>query len=233
MSQVEPFEHFAKTILPPDLHVSCIKRLQSLGRIHHVEPGELAELNEGSHRWVVFFSAGAAKLVAHVGVDREHIVCFAFGGEFLALSPASQTHHALHALTACRLIAFPAREFMRVATECGNAACSIFDRSLLALDRAREESVLLGRKTARERMASFLLTMVERIGEHRGEAISLILPMSRREIADSLGLTIETVSRQLTELRNSGIIASQGRFEILILDRVSLRECAALVPWIA
>ncbi len=232
MSQADPFKHFARALLPPDLQVSSLARLQSLGRSHDVEQGEMAELNGQGHRWVVFLSTGAAKLVAHVGVDREQIVCFAFEGDLLVLSPASHAHYALHALTRCCLVAFPAEEFMQAATESGEAACAIFNRSLLALDRAREKSVVLGRKTAPERMASFLLSMADRIGEPQGDIISLNLPMSRREIADSLGLTIETVSRQLTELRNRGIIRTQGRSEILILDTVRLRDCAALVSCI-
>ena len=232
MSQVDPFGHFAKALLPPGLEESSLARWQSLGRLHEVEQGELAELNGHGRRWVVFLSTGAAKLVAHVGADREQIVCFAFGGDLLTMSPASQAPFALHALTECRLIAFPARQLMQAATENGEAACMIFERSLLALDRAREKSVLLGRKTARERMASFLLSMEDRIGEAQDEIISLNLPMSRRDIADSLGLTIETVSRQLTELRNHGIICTQGRSEVSILDRVRLRDRAALVSCI-
>ncbi len=232
MSQADPFKHFSKALLPADLQVSSLARLQSLGRLHEVERGELAQLNGHGCRWVVFLSKGAAKLVAHVGADREQIVCFAFGGDLLALSPASQAQFALQALTQCRLIAFPAQEFMQAATESGEAACMIFERSLLALDRAREKSVLLGRKTAHERMASFLLSMAGRIGKPQGEIISLNLPMSRREIADSLGLTIETVSRQLTELRNHGIIRTQGRSEVIILDRVRLSKSAALASCI-
>jgi len=229
MPQGEPFKHFAKALLPPDLPVSSLARLQSLGRLHLVEQGELVKLNGHGRRWVVFVSTGAAKLVAHVGSDRDQVICFAFGGDLLAMSPASQSQYALHALTSCRLVAFPAQELMEAATEKGDAACIILEKFLAALDRAREQSVLLGRKTAGERMASFLLSMADRIGEPRGETIALNLPMSRREIADSVGLTIETVSRQLTELRNRGIIRTQGRSEISILDSDQLRERAALM----
>lgn len=232
MSQADPFKHFAEALLPPDLEISSLTRLQSLGRLHDVEQGELAELNGHGRRWVVFLSVGAAKLVAHVGVDREQIVCFAFEGDLLVLSPASQAPYALQALTRCCLIAFPAEEFMRATLECGEIACTVYEKSLLALDRARENSVDLGRKTAPERMASFLLSMADRIGDPGNEIVSLYLPMSRREIADSLGLTIETVSRQLTELRNRGIIRTQGRSGILILDKVRLRDCAAIVSCI-
>lgn len=229
MSQDDPFRHFAEALLPPDMPRTSLETLRSLGRTYHVHEGELAELDGHGGRLMVFASTGAAKFVAHVGADREQIVCFAFAGDLLALSPASRPQYSLYALSECCLIAFPSRDFMQVASEHGEAASMVFERSMEALDRVREKSVLLGRKTARERMASFLLSMADRIGEPRDETISLNLPMSRREIADSLGLTIETVSRQLTELRNRGIIRTRGRSQVTILDKVHLSACAAPV----
>ncbi|MEN3973043.1 helix-turn-helix domain-containing protein [Sphingomicrobium sp. XHP0235] len=229
MLQSDPFAHFANEILPTDLSVSSLTRMQTLARIHCVKKGELVELNGQSERWVVFLSSGAAKLVAHVGTDRDQIICFAFGGELLALSGSSQSQYSLHAMTACHLVAFPADELTQTATENSDAARIILESSFAALDRAREKSVLLGRKTASERMASFLLSMADRIGKSCGKTISLHLPMTRREIAESLGLTIETVSRQLTVLRSHSIIRTQGRSEICILDTAQLGQRAALL----
>ena len=68
--------------------------------------------------------------------------------------------------------------------------------------------------------------MVDRIGVVGPKIIALDLPMSRREIGDCLGLTIETVSRQLTALRNHGIIKTYGRSKITILDMARLSERA-------
>jgi len=98
----------------------------------------------------------------------------------------------------------------------------------VAFDQSRDMSVLLGRKTAQERVATFLTSMAERIGKQNDDGVSLSLPISRREIADSLGLTIETVSRQFTELRELGIIDTNGRSDVTILDRLRIREVAAL-----
>ena len=89
---------------------------------------------------------------------------------------------------------------------------------------AQEHLVLLGRKTASERIASFLLQMHERLGgpgrSAAGQAV-VELPMSRADIADHLGLTIETVCRQLTELRRHGVIAVE-RTRIAIRDQRAL-----------
>ena len=85
---------------------------------------------------------------------------------------------------------------------------------------------MLGRKTAQERLASFLVTMADRIGMQQGGQCVLDLPMSRRDIADSLGLTIETVSRQLTVLRDLALIETSGRSIVTLADIAALEDRA-------
>jgi len=87
---------------------------------------------------------------------------------------------------------------------------------------------LLGRKSASEKLASFLLEMTERLVtpgcEHSfdGPGRTLTLPFSRQQIADVLGLTIETVSRQFTRLKDDGVIALPSRREVTVLDHAAL-----------
>jgi CRP/FNR family nitrogen fixation transcriptional regulator len=84
--------------------------------------------------------------------------------------------------------------------------------------------VLLGRKTASERIGSFLLEMAGRLPAQRGPMLDL--PMSRTDMADHLGLTIETVCRVLAHLRRDGTIAvTRGGVEIR--DRVALKQIAS------
>jgi len=92
------------------------------------------------------------------------------------------------------------------------------------LERAHEHMVLLGRKTAQEKMATFLLDMASRTaGNDRVE-----LAMQRTDIADHLGLTIETVSRTLTQIVRDGLIklAAAGR-TIILSDRAALQQLNA------
>jgi CRP/FNR family nitrogen fixation transcriptional regulator len=90
------------------------------------------------------------------------------------------------------------------------------------LRRAREHALLLGRRGALEKMAGFLLDMVKK----SKEAV-VALPMSRQDIADYLGLTIETVSRALSQLERDGIIELQSIRQIRLRDTASLRALAA------
>ncbi|MBU7579650.1 MAG: helix-turn-helix domain-containing protein [Porphyrobacter sp.] len=80
----------------------------------------------------------------------------------------------------------------------------------------------MGHKSAAARIADFLVSMAERLTGSTEGPCAFALPMSRRDIGDSLGLTIETVSRQLTELRDAGLVATEGR------SRVALRDVGAL-----
>lgn len=86
------------------------------------------------------------------------------------------------------------------------AARHLWSLAMERLDRSQDHAMTLGRRSARERVANFLVDMADRLGA--GEILEL--PMSRQDIADYLGLTIETVSRTLTELQVSGLIKLAG-----------------------
>jgi CRP/FNR family transcriptional regulator len=91
--------------------------------------------------------------------------------------------------------------------------------------------MLLGRKSAPEKIATFLLDMSERLADngcmaHTGPAKHFTLPFSRQQVADLLGLTIETVSRQFTKLKADGVVALPGRRDVEILDRAALQTLA-------
>ena len=98
----------------------------------------------------------------------------------------------------------------------------LLEMALDELDAARDWMLLLGRKTARERIASLLALIVKRTvrpdGGVMGDSNRIELPITRETMANYLGLTIETVSRQLTKLRKDGIIDIDGKRGILIPD---------------
>ena len=102
----------------------------------------------------------------------------------------------------------------------------LYAQALAELDEARDLLLTLGRKTARERVATFLLLIARHApqdeGARHGGRTAFDLPLSRAEIADFLGLTIETVSRQITRLKTEGLIhVAQNR-------RISVPDLEAL-----
>jgi DNA-binding transcriptional ArsR family regulator len=91
-----------------------------------------------------------------------------------------------------------------------------------ALSRLQAQLMILGRITATEKVSSFLLTMAERLSDQTLNRVDL--PISRYDIADYLGLSVETVSRSLTSLKNLGLIALSGPRSVRIIDRDALEE---------
>lgn len=85
--------------------------------------------------------------------------------------------------------------------------------------------MVLGRQTARERVASFLLVLLDRIGFEEDGLLDV--PMSRQDIADNLGLTIETVCRVLSELKRGGLIDIPNQRQLHLLDVEALQSLAA------
>jgi CRP/FNR family transcriptional regulator len=94
------------------------------------------------------------------------------------------------------------------------------------LAAAQDQMLLLGRKTATERVASFLVRLSDRATARGRAGNPVILPMSRAEIGDYLGLTLETVSRTLTQLRNKGAIELDNVSMVRITSDETLRRLA-------
>ncbi len=212
-------------MLPSVAADEVLAQFEALGRLRIVASGG-SIVAEESEDTLVYLASGAAKLVAFASQDREQVVAFHFAGDLISV-PAPRAHaYALLALRASEAIVFPAGELLSVAHEhpamMGRIVCSAYT----SLRRSREKSIVIGRKTARERVACFLISMADRIGLPEGNRCVLHLPMSRRDIADSLGLTIETISRQLGDLRGDGLIETAGRSTIRLLDLAALAACA-------
>ena len=133
---------------------------------------------------------------------------------------------AISDVTLCR---FDRRAFENIVRSSPNVARRLLTMTLDELDVARDWQVLLGRLTARERVAHFLLSLVRREASETGEnmfsgSISLNLPLSREMIADYLGLTIETTSRQFTALRRDKLIETPTARTVHVPDLERLRH---------
>ena len=221
----QAFDQFAFRYLPPDAPDALARKVSSLARLTEIDREQVLPIDENSEQFV-FLVEGATKLVAHASQSRDQIVAFHFAGD--AITVPARVHHsyAVSALRRSAILSFPGERFLDLASGEPAILGKLLEASRTSLLRCREKTITLGRKSASERIASFLLAMAERIGSQVETGIHLDLPMSRRDIADSLGLTIETVSRQLTILRERALIATIGRSGILLLDPPSLEDCA-------
>ena len=222
------FDRFAAHLLPQSLSEGVAVRMRSLARLERIGRGMVAPV-AGDGQLLAFIADGAAKLVAHTASGREQILGFYFASDLLLLPARAEHGYALHGLTDCTLLVMPHHQVREIACADPVLAVSLLDSAERSLSRCRDKAVTLGRKTASERMAGFLLSMVERAGTPRQGAIVLDLPMSRRDIADGIGLTIETVSRQLSQLREDGLISTSGRSQVTLLDPSRLKARAGFI----
>lgn len=225
----DAIELFAQDYLDTVPHAEERRRFAELAHLAELPRDRVLGVDDGSEQFV-FVVAGATKLVAHASESRDQIVAFHFIGDILSVPARNHHSYSVCALRDARLLTFPAREFLELVQSNPAVLGRLLESSRTSLTRCREKAITLGRKTAAERIAGFLLSMAERIGQKAVGGVHLDLPMSRRDIADSLGLTIETVSRQLTHLRARGLIETSGRSGVLLRDERALEGCAGYLP---
>lgn len=177
---------------------------------------------------------GAVKLTKILGDGRQQIVGLQFAPDFLGRAYRDRSPYFAEAATDLELCIFPKTGFERLLKEIPDLEMRLFQDTLNELDAARDWMLLLGRKTAAEKVASFLEMIARRVPmigcshSQGSEAITFQLPLSRAEIADYLGLTIETVSRQIGKLKSAGIIRLHASREVSVLDLERLREIASI-----
>ena len=221
MADCSLFENFLRHVPRAPVPTEVARRLATIANPQFTARGGSIPL-DSSTDMLVFIGAGATKLIASASGGREQIVAFHFENDLVSI-PADALHsYGLCALSETRALAFPAAEFLQLTQSEAAFHGTLLERSLTALHRCRDKAVGLGRKSAEERLASFLVGMAERIGTARGGKCELDLPMSRRDIGDSLGLTIETISRQFGSLRKASLIETAGRAHVTLLDLPNL-----------
>ena len=172
--------------------------------------------------------SGVVKLTKTLSDGREQIVGLQFAPDFLGRPFKSESTITAQAATSVSLCSFPKRTVENLLKKSPSLEHRLLQQTLRELDEARSWMVTLGRKTAMEKVASFLLLIVSYIDPDADplcQTADFDLPLTRAEIADFLGLTIETVSRQLTKLRVDDVIQIEHNRHITVgsIDRLKFR----------
>lgn len=153
---------------------------------------------------------GVATLSITLADGRRQMVGLLLPSDFIGRPGRLRSAYDIVAATDTTLCLFRQAEFSRLLHNCPQLGQRLLDMTMDELDAARDWMLLLGRKTARERIASLLVIMARRdAGLHSRIAqgrLRFPLHISREAMADYLGLTIETVSRQISTLRREGLI---------------------------
>ncbi len=202
--------------------------LNQIGRRRDLAPGELLMWEGEDSVLVANVVEGVLKLSTGTEDGREQIVGVVYPSDFIGRPFGATSGHGVTALTQAKVCVFSRRDFDKFAREHPALEHKLLQRTLGELDRTRRWMLLLGRKSAGEKLATFLLEMSERLVDPGCDTqpdlplSRFALPFSRQQVADVLGLTIETVSRQFTRLKADGLIDLPSRREVVILNRAGL-----------
>lgn len=176
---------------------------------------------------------GVVKLSKMLEDGRQQVVGLQFAPDFLGRLFGLQHQMAAEAASDVELCRIPKTALEKLIKQHPHLEHRLMEQALRELDEARDWMVTLGRKTAAEKVASFLMmiaTHIDPVVEARRVVGGRVgaqfdLPLSRSDIADFLGLTIETVSRQLTKLRKEGIIEVVNNRTVSVPDLSRLEAC--------
>jgi CRP/FNR family nitrogen fixation transcriptional regulator len=177
-------------------------------------PADSAIYAQGDAAGPVYFVEFGTVRICRVTADgRRQIIAFHTAGDVFGFE-AGHEHD-------CSAESVDGAGIRVLRTNCNETpTSSLLKLALASLSRAQCHMLVLGRRTANERMAAFLLDLSER----QGDTNLVRLPMQRNDIADHLGVTFETVSRILRSLKDQGVLLLRSIHEIEILDRASLED---------
>lgn len=232
-----------------DVHNSDIPHVCKACEARHggvcgaLNPPQLVELSRHSSRrtvaagsevigqgeQVAFYSnilKGVIKLSKMMSDGRQQIVGLQFAPDFIGRPFHRESTLTAEAATDTEICIFPRPVVERLVGQSAELGNKLHNQALKELDEARDWMLTLGRKTAQEKVASFLYLIASHIDPEQGDCSQFELPLSRADIADFLGLTIETVSRQMTKLRKDGVIQIENNRHVIVPDFDRLQRAA-------
>jgi len=212
MALALPFDRFLKSPIMMGISKETERKLRGDAR-----PVELAPRDRMPADVISFLARGHAKFVALLPNGQEHAAAFLWPGALVVHAP--ERGGELAALDHCSIVAFPPERFLEIISGDRAAAHNVARAQAQRVDELRRHGAMLARLNAREKIVTFLNQLAQKNGVVEAESVKLRLPMSRAEIADHLGLTIETTSRCMTELKRSGLISCPSRREVVLLSK--------------
>ena len=179
--------------------------LQSLARIRRwPRDQDIVYQGNTADEWYCVISGACRQCLVRPD-GRRRIVDILLPGDFFGFAVGSVQRFAVQAIAADTIVASYSRSQVEAAADADpRIALAIRERTFSTIERLQEHLLIVGTVTAAEKVRALLCYMFERLSNHRGSGITL--PVSRYDIADQLGISAETVSRAITELKDLGTI---------------------------
>jgi CRP/FNR family nitrogen fixation transcriptional regulator len=208
----------ADAIVAQPGQLDALVALEQIGTRHSFSRNdEIYAEGGGAEVWYKVVS-GTVRICKLLADGRRHIAEFCFSGDSFGIDNTNERRYSAEAVDDVIVMRYQRRATEQLVDRNRALARVLRDTVLRELTAAQRRALLLARMTAPERIATFLLEMCER----RDRTKFIDLPMSRNDIADYLGLTIETVCRILSALKRAGAIAIACPHRIELLDRAAL-----------
>lgn len=204
--------------------------LSKLMRECHFDAGNPIVHQDDISELFAIVQSGVVKLSRMLPDGRQQIVSFLTEGDCLGDLFRAETHDTAECVTNVSLCCFPRKRFEALLKKHPEIQHRLFLRAMNDLDATRDWLFALGRKKAPEKVAMFLLWLSRKWGpqpldpDDPTSDLTIHCPFSRQEIAEFIGLTLETVSRQLSKLRRAGVIALHRDRCIEIIDPEALER---------
>ena len=205
-----------------------LEQLEAIKYYRNYEAGQTIIWAGDKMDFVASVVHGVAALTQTMEDGRRQMVGLLLPSDFLGRPNRDRAAYDVTATTDLQLCCFRRLPFQQMLSSTPHVSQRLLEMTLDELDAAREWMLLLGRKTAREKIASFLSIIARRNAAQQtpglGGAVAFDLPLTREAMADYLGLTLETVSRQMSALKNDGIIKLDGKRHIIVPDFSALLD---------
>lgn len=196
-----------------------------LAQTTHIRAGRTLYFEGDEVEWLFQVKSGVLRLTRMLENGRRQVIAFGYPGDFVGFPSGGRHHTDCDAVVDCCL-----QPFRRATLEKGDGAPELHQELLQAalreISAMQDHFLMLGRKSAIEKVASFLGVLAQRVGKDVGGLVQFDLPMRRADVADFLGLTTETVSRTLTQLRKAGVIAIENVHTIVVQRADDLEDLA-------
>lgn len=176
--------------------------LPAVGAVRHFSRDRAIYQDGDAAEYFFRLASGLVRTCTFLGDGRRQIDSFYGPEDVFGLEIGGEHHLHAEAARDCAVVLYRRRDLDRMAANSELFSRQLWLHAMRGLTRAREHSIILGRRCALEKVAAFL---IERAA-HARERDEIVLPMTRRDIADYLGLTLETISRMLTELQERNLI---------------------------
>lgn len=201
---------------------SELATLEQMKFYRSFEPGQNIVWEGDRMDFVASVVIGVATLTQTLEDGRTQMVGLLLPSDFLGRPGRDRVAYNAIAATKVVLCCFRRKPFDEMMRKTPHVAHRLLEMTLDELDAAREWMLLLGRKTAREKIASFISIIARREAalkkQPAGGRMEIELPLTREAMADYLGLTLETVSRQVNALKREGVIELQGKRGVILPD---------------